>query len=81
MRGRFSTNVVRFADTQPDIDYELVYAKKSGLKFVADQLIYNKGDYIRACRWDSSRHYGHGLNQRTLKWGSFPMYHMNKITW
>jgi hypothetical protein len=71
--GRFPTDVVEWTQDKPEISDELVVRlrERSFLYQAADQLMYKKGDYIRVCRWDSSRRNGYGLNQRTWEWGYF----------
>jgi hypothetical protein len=82
MGGRFPANVVGLADTQPEIDYDLVVCiTKRTSKASLDKLTYEMGDYVRLCRWENSNRDGYGLNQRTLNFGTFQMCEMRKIPW
>ncbi len=80
--GRFPARAVEWVSSGTKIEDELVVgAVKSGFKNGVDGLNYDKGDYIRSCRWFNPGHDGYGLNQRTLGLEAFPKYGVKKISW
>jgi hypothetical protein len=78
--GRFPANKVDWVQAEPEINHKLVVCtEKSPAKLLADDLLYERGDYVRPCEIDDEDKLGYGLNQRSLEWGYFQMCNMSKL--